>query len=313
MDDAGEVADFFAVVEKFVAGPGQGGEIVGEAQLAEFAGDAAEAVDAVDDFLADVAAFVEDDGVAFEAGFEGNDGLVQVGAVAGDGGFDAGGLEGGPAGGAAAEGFGGGDEFVGDGTKGGIGTEQVEAGGAQAGLVREVEVAEGGIGGGEDVAGIRGQGGEEGEGADDGGGLGALDAEEAVVGGGVDNLDVVGDEVFFEAGGDFGGEAGFEVEEEFLGEAVDVEVAFHLALQGGEGGVAALAGAEFFDVVGDLAVEVAGAVGTDEAKAGAAAEVEDGGALAKGGVLGEGVAVVGDGGAAADFGEDGAEALVKFV
>jgi hypothetical protein len=114
---------------------------------------------------------------------------------------------------------------------------------------------------------------------------------------GVHDLDVVGDDEFFEALRDFFGEAGLEIEQQFIGEAEDVQVALHFAFGGGDGGVATFAGAEFFDVVGDLAVEEAGAVGADEAKAGAKTEIEDAGGLAERGMFREPVVVMRD-----DFG-----------
>lgn len=131
--------------------------------------------------------------------------------------------------------------------------------------------------------------------------------------GDVNDLDVVGDNIFFETFGDGGSEAGFEIEEEFVLEREDVEVADHLAFGGDECGVAALAGAEFFDVVGDLAVKEAGAVGAEEAEASAKAEVEHAGGVAQGGVFGGDVAVVGDGIGGVHGGELGVEAGVQFV
>jgi hypothetical protein len=121
----------------------------------------------------------------------------------------------------------------------------------------------------------------------------------------VDDLDVVGDHVFFETVGNGFGKAWFEIQEEFLGEAIDIEVALHFAFCGDEGGVGAIAVSKAFYVVRDLAVEEADAVGTGEADASAKIEVEDSGVLAEGGVFGEGVAVVEDDLGAVDFGEVG--------
>lgn len=106
----------------------------------------ADAVDAVDDFLADVTAFVVADGLGFDAAFERDVGVVHVEAEARDAGFDAGDLEGVPTAGASAEGFCGGDEFIGDGAEGVERDEEVEAAAAEARLVHQIDVAERGIG-----------------------------------------------------------------------------------------------------------------------------------------------------------------------
>ena len=310
---AGDGAHFLAVVKEFIAAHGEGWQGGGQPEAAEFAGDAAEAVHAVDDFLADVAAFVVNDGAAFDAAFEGEIGFIHVSAVARDAGFDAGGFEGGPAGGAAPGLFGGGDEFIGHGTQGIVGDEEVEAGGIEAREVDEIQIAKHGVG--DFDGGVPGGGDFDkyAEGAHDGGGGGALHAEQTVMRGGVHELDIVGHNIAFQPGGDGGGEAGFKIEQEFLGQAGDVEVGLHFAFEGGEGGVAALAGGEFFDVVGHLAVEEAGAVGADEAEAATKAEIQHAGALAQSVIFHGGITVIGHGWVAGDRQKPRAEALVKFL
>ena len=62
-------------------------------------------------------------------------------------------------------------------------------------------------------------------------------------------------------------QARLEIQKQFIRERKNVQVAFHFALGGGDGGVAAFAGAEFFHVVRDLAVQKARAVGADETNA----------------------------------------------
>ena len=112
---AGDVTDFLATVEKFVAAlwlwqPRAGG--VRQAQTPQFLRDVAEAVDAINDFLPDIAAFVVAHGALFDAAFEWQVRVVHVRAKARDARLDARGFERLPAGGASADGFGSADELV---------------------------------------------------------------------------------------------------------------------------------------------------------------------------------------------------------
>ena len=124
-------------------------------------------------------------------------------------------------------------------------------------------------------------------------GLRALHAEQAVVRRDVHDLHVIGDNVFLQSLHDGWREAGFEVEEQFILQREDVQVALHLALRRDERGVTTLADAEAFHIVGDLAVEEPGAVIADETEAGTGAEIEHAGGFAQGMVFGEPVAVAG--------------------
>jgi hypothetical protein len=103
------------------------------------------------------------------------------------------------------------------------------------------------------------------------GGTRSEDAEQAVVRGGVEHLHVVGDDVFLQPLGDGGGVTRFEVEEQFVSEAVEVQVAVHLALGVDERSVTALADAEALHVICHLAVEELHAVCAHQTKAAAAA------------------------------------------
>jgi hypothetical protein len=85
------------------------------------------------------------------------------------------------------------------------------------------------------------------------------------VGGDIENLDIVRYDVVFEALDDGRGQSGLEIEEEFLLELVNVEVALKLALGGNEGGIAAAADRQILDVIGDLTVQESQPVGARDA------------------------------------------------
>ena len=101
-------------------------QIIGQAQGSQFAVDVADAVDAVDDFLSDVAALVVNDGAAFNAAFERNICLVHVRPVSRNARLNARGLECLPTDRASANRFRGGNQFVRHRTEGIIGDEQIE-------------------------------------------------------------------------------------------------------------------------------------------------------------------------------------------
>ena len=109
------------------------------------------------------------------------------------------------------------------------------------------------------------------------------------------------------------GEPRLDVDEEFVGKRVDEGVGLHPTLVGDEGRVATAQGSQGGDVVGDLAVEESDAIGTGEAESAAAAEVEDAGGGAEGGVFGGGIAVVGDGFTPVHLGEPGPQGGVDLV
>jgi hypothetical protein len=124
----GHIADFLAHVKQFVALFWQRFQIGGQAQAAQFLRDVADAVDAVDDFLPDVAAFVVNDGAALDAAFERDVRLVHVRAESRNARLDARRLERRPADGASTfaslrrdksgDLFCGGNQFVRDGAEG---------------------------------------------------------------------------------------------------------------------------------------------------------------------------------------------------
>ena len=114
-DRAGDIADVLEAVEELVAFDREGFQAVGQAEAAQFFVDVAEGVNAVNDFLPKVTAFVVADGAAFDAALDGDVGFVHVCAKARDAGFDAGGLESAPAASTTASGLGGGEKLAGSG------------------------------------------------------------------------------------------------------------------------------------------------------------------------------------------------------
>jgi hypothetical protein len=131
--------------------------------------------------------------------------------------------------------------------------------------------------------------------------------------GGIDNLNVVGDDKFFEALGYGAGETRLEIEEQFVLEAVNVEVALQFALCGEKGGVTALADVQVLDVVGDLAIEKPQGIGAQKAEAGAEAQIQDAGGGVESGVFGLPIAVGGDGLLAVDVKEGGTGGLMEIM
>src|SRR5579863_2502996 len=120
--------------------------MIREPQAAQLPGDLPDAVDAVDDFLADVAALVVHNGAALDAALERDVVLIHVFAIARDAGLDARGLKGRPAGGTATGFFGRGDQFIRDGAEGFVWHVEVEARRAEARMIRKVDLAERGVG-----------------------------------------------------------------------------------------------------------------------------------------------------------------------
>ena len=127
------------------------------------------------------------------------------------------------------------------------------------------------------------------------------------------DLHIIGDDELLEPAGHGGGPARLEIQQQFLRQPVDVQVALHPAFGRDERGVAALAGGEIAHVVGHLAVEKADAIRPGEAEAAAEAEVEHAGGLAQRGVFRRLAGVTADGFAAADLKEAGAKALMEFA
>ena len=268
--DAGELADGFVwrvVREESRAGDG-GGAV--EVEAAEDAVDLAAGADALDDLLAEVAAFAEVEG-AGGSGFLGEVAVADVDAEEGCAFEDAEEVDCGGAGvdGAATEQFGGdGGErgLVGPDLKardeGAVGVEDGEG----VGLPEEVGEGGRGAGWGEDV------GLKEVEVAEDLGRVGAGQEEALAIRCRGAEFDVVHDDEAVEERGERGDLRGGSFEQEAVGFGEDVGVALDAALGVEEEVVAAGAGGEVPDGVGDHAVEPADAVGAGDGDPGGAGE-----------------------------------------
>ena len=124
---------------------------------------------------------------------------------------------------------------------------------------------------------------------------------------------VIGDDEFFEPLRDRRAVTRLEVEQDFVFEHVNVQVALHFALGVDQRGVTAFANFQILHVVGDLAVEKFLSIRPREAKARAEAQIQKTCHLTQRGVLGRRVSVMLDGLHPVDFGEAGVQAVVKFV
>ena len=111
--------------------------------------------------------------------------------------------------------------------------------------------------------------------------FGSEHRERAVMIADVENLHVVGDDVFFESGEECGSDAWFEIEEQFIVEAIDICVGNHLAFGVGDRAVTSLARLQSVDVVGDLAVEKTRSVPARDAETASKAQVSHGYTLAE--------------------------------
>src|SRR6185369_12485273 len=90
------------------------------------------------------------------------------------------------------------------------------------------------------------------------------------------DLHVVGNDVFFEPLGDGGVKAWLKIQEDFVSEGIDIEIAFHFAFGSDERGITAFACAQTIYIVCDLAMQKAHAIGASEANATAKAQIEKG-------------------------------------
>jgi hypothetical protein len=112
----------------------------------------------------------------------------------------------------------------------------------------------------------------------------------------------------------FPGQARFKIQQQFVGQAKDIQVAFHFAFGGGDGGIAAFAHAEFFHVIRHLPVQKARAVGADEGKGASENSSPSRPRFrAKRGVFGEPVAIIATISAPFSFREPRARPWMKFV
>ena len=130
---------------------------------------------------------------------------------------------------------------------------------------------------------------------------------------GIDQLRVIGDHVFFQTLRDGAGEARLEIQQQFIGEREEVEIALHLALGVDEQRVTALAELQRGDVVRDLAVEKLHAIRADDTHAAAKTQVQRGGGCVQRGVLCGRVGVVQHHFRAVLFAEHAADFSVQFV
>src|SRR5215471_15033925 len=95
----------------------------------------------------------------------------------------------------------------------------------------------------------------------------------------VHDLNVVGDDIFFQPLSDCCRKAGFKIEQQLVRETKDIQVTLHSAFGGDESGVTTVAGIQSFHIVCHLAVEKACAVGACDAEPASKAEVDDAGGL----------------------------------
>jgi hypothetical protein len=101
-----------------------------------------------------------------------------------------------------------------------------------------------------------------------------LDADQTVIRSRIHKLDVIGHNIFFQSLSDGSGQAGFKIQKYFIGQVENIQVTFHFAFGGDQGGVATLARTKFLDVIGDLAMKESYPVAASEAQAAAEAEVQ---------------------------------------
>ena len=134
-------------------------------------------------------------------------------------------------------------------------------------MVHQINFAERGVGNFHGAERLGGNFRKQAQRANGGFGLRPLHAQQTVMRRGVHDLHVVGDNIFFQPRRNFFGQARLKIQQQFVGERKNIQVAFHFAFGGGDGGVTAFAGAEFFHVVRHLPVQKSRAVGADEAKA----------------------------------------------
>ena len=87
---------------------------------------------------------------------------------------------------------------------------------------------------------------------------------QAVVVGDVFHDDIIGDDELFQASAERFAEGGIGLDPKRIGGGADPAVGLQPAFGGDDGGANGLAGLEFFEVLGDLAVEKAGAIRAGE-------------------------------------------------
>ena len=313
MDGAAHVANFLVAHEQLVALLRQFTRIIGQVQTAQRLCHLPVGADARDHFLPDVAALGVADGPRLQARFRREIGFIHLRPETRTAGFHARRLQSVPAGHASAELFCSGDQFVGQRGEGIGGSKEIKARGAEARLVHAIHLAQRFILDTSPVELPSGRSEVQPQPLNDRPGLRTLHAQQSVGRRSIHDLHVVGDDKFVETVSDGSTQPRLEIEQDFIGQDVDVQVGLELALVRDECGVAALTDGQILDVVGDLSVEQAHAVRAREHEPAAKAQVEHAGGLAQRGVFGLPVAIIRDRLHPVDFGEAGVELRVKFV
>ncbi len=107
-------------------------------------------------------------------------------------------------------------------------------------------------------------------------------------------------------------QARLKIQQHFVREAKDIQVALHFALGRDERGVTAFAGGQPLHVIRHLAMEKSDPVVADQADSATKTQVQHAGRLAQGGALGSPIAVIADHFRSVRFPEMRAEAVMKF-
>ena len=131
--------------------------------------------------------------------------------------------------------------------------------------------------------------------------------------GDIDDLHVVGDNIFLQTLLHCFGKAGFEIEEDFVFQNVDVEVGLHFALGRDDRGVAALTHFQILHVVRDLAVQEILPIRPEQAESPAKTKIEHAGGVFQSDVFCKPLAVMRHDFRVVDFGKLCVQAVVQFV
>ena len=148
---------------------------------------------------------------------------------------------------------------------------------------------------------------------DDGGGFWPLDTPQPVRRGDIRHLDVFGDDVFFQALLHGPGHSRLEVQEDFVLQNINVEVALDFAFGRDERGVTTRAGPQLLHIVCHLPIEKLYAICSKETEPSPETEVHDACRFAQRGVLGRRIAVMGDGFLAVQVQKPRAHGLMKVM
>jgi hypothetical protein len=108
------------------------------------------------------------------------------------------------------------------------------------------------------------------------------------------HLDVISDDVLIQPRADGWAVAGFEVEQDLVGQAISIEIALDAAFGIHQGGITTLALAQPGHIIGHLPVQKGAAIGAKQTKPAAAAQIENNGGPAKSGIFTGWIAVMFD-------------------